>query len=223
MLAIELVYFLVVIAICLVIYFKAKELHTISQHRGLYYFKNIFLYFSLSYSFRLLHMALILSEEVFPVDFSLLVPRLTLFAVTYFSTMAILSIAMAAIIKNLKKSAGKRVPYLLHAIALVLSFPAAFSRSNATLILLQTLLLLGAVVFVFLEPQKGKRKLLSQNRMTYLLLAVFWIVNLLAFNRRLVPLYLKLPLYLLSIAVFVSIFLRVQKRLPKNAKKKGQA
>ena len=217
-LALELVYFLAVAAICLIIYFKAKDIYRISQHRGLYYFKNIFLFFSLSYFFRLIHLTLMISQELFSLDMPWFAMRLTLFFVTYSSTMAILSVAMAALIRNLKESGNGKAHYLLHAIAIALSLLVAVPRSESILILLQTVLLFGAVLFVFLKPGREKpKKIISQNRMTYLLLAVFWILNLLAFNRRMVPLYIEIPLYILSVGVFLSILLRVRKRLHSDA------
>ncbi len=223
LLLIELVYFLAIAAICLAVYLKTWEIYRLSQHRGVFHFKNIFLYFAISYFFRFAHMFLLVSEEIFSVDLSFFALRLTMFLVSYCGTMAILSLFMAAIAKNIKTSADRHISLVLHGIALVLALFAAVPRSNSILIALQTALLLAALMVVFLKPGRKPKKILSQNRLTYILLAVFWVANLLPFSVRFLPLWLKTLLYLLSIGVFLSIFLRVQKRLPPNAKKKRQA
>jgi len=225
LLAIELAYFLAVIALCLIIYKKTNTIYQISQHKGLYYFRNIFLFFSLAYLFRLIHIIFVLSQELFfpGLPLRLFFP-FTFFFVGFFGTMAILSLSMAALIKTTKLVEDKKAPYMLYIIALALSLAVALTRSNPALMVLQAVLLATAILVVFLKPgEKKTKKLLSQNRLTFLLLAVFWIVNLLAFTRHLAPFHVKIPLYVLSISVFASIFLRVEKRLPSHDKKKRQA
>ena len=221
LLLIELVYFIIIATICLVIYLKVNDVYKLYPQRGVFYFKNIFLFFSISYFFRFINIALVLSNETFSLELPRLAFMASFFFVGFFSTMAILSIAMSAMIKSVKISISNKVPYVLYLIALVLSIFVGLARSDFLLIVLQTLLLAGAILIVFLAPvKKSNKKLLSQNRVTYLLLAIFWIVNLLVFTKRLFPIQIKIVLYALSIAVFLSIFLRVQKRLPSNAKKK---
>jgi hypothetical protein len=220
MLATELVYFLVVVGICLIVYFKTRDLYRVSQHKGLFHFRNIFLYFALAYSFRLIQLLSQLSFEVLelgrPWGFFLVLPL-----VSYFSTLAILSLAMALIAKRFKTSVQKET-IALHLTAFF-SLLAVFATGSQTLlILIQTIVLLASVMAIFMVPIQAGHRLLSQNRVTYLLLAAFWVVNLLAFNSRALPRELKLVLYILSGLVFVSIYLRVRKRLLSNGKKKKQ-
>ncbi|MBU1120321.1 MAG: hypothetical protein ABIE23_03185 [archaeon] len=223
LLIIELAYFIVVVGICLTIYFRTKELYNISQHKGIFYFRNIFLYFAFAYFFRLINALYMLSNEALDLGFRRGFFQFDLLFVSYFSTMAILSLLMAVMTRSIKKNV-QTADYILHGIALISSLFVFVTRSFPLLFLVQTIVLIGAVITVFITPQKKKpKRLLSQNTVTYALLAVFWVINLLSFNNRFIPPDLKIIFYLLSIAVFVSIFLRVQKRLPSNAKKEKQA
>ncbi len=214
----ELLYFLIVVSVCLIIYFRTRDLYRISQHKGIFHFRNVFLYFAVAYSFRLVQVLSLLSEEVLeilPFRGSFIVLPL----VSYFSTLAILSLHMALMARQIKTTV-QRETIALHLIAFVSLLVVLLTRSQELLIILQTVVLLASVIAIFMIPKQAKHKLLSQNRSTYLLLAVFWVINLLAFTRRLFPRELKLILYLLSAVVFISLFLRVRKRLLSNAKKK---
>lgn len=219
-LAIELVYFLVIAVICLLIYFKTKEIYKISQHRGIFYFRNIFLYFFLAYFFRLTGVGLIMLDDPTALEIPRMLYQASLFFAGYFSTMAILSLAMAMLIRNVKKE-SKSAYYALHAIALVLSLLVATRRSSSILLMMQTAILACALAIFFIKTHKEKMRSFSQNKVTYVLLAIFWIINLLAFSR--IPIELKIPLYVISAGIFLSIFLRVRKRLSTNGKKKKPA
>jgi len=221
MLATELLYFAVVVSICLIIYFRTRELYSVSQHKGLFHFRNVFLYFAAAYSLRLLQLVFQLSSEVLEITpwrgFSIVLPL-----VSYFSTLAILSLPMALMAARFKQTI-LRETIALHLTAFVSLLLVFATGSQALLLLIQSIVLLASVLAIFMAPKQAKHKFLSQNRVTYLLLAAFWVVNLLALTKRLLPMELKLALYPLSAIVFVSLFLRVRKRLPSNVKKKKQA
>jgi len=220
MLAIELAYFLIVVGICAFIYLKTREVYGISKHRGLFHFRNIFLYFAFAYVFRLVQVAYHLSNSALDLGLRRGIFYFDFLFVGYFSTMAILSLAMAALTRSMRTGVRKR-DYLLHAIALAASVLALATRSNNALLFAQTIVLLGAIAIVFIVPHKEMpRRILSSNKITFLLLAVFWIVNLFAFSRRFLPKEAKIVLYALSAAVFISILLRVKKRLRSHAEEK---
>ncbi|MFA4855283.1 MAG: hypothetical protein WC634_01680 [archaeon] len=219
-LAIELVYFLVVAGLCLLIYFKTKEIYRISQHRGIFYFRNIFLFFALAYLFRLMGVGLIMLDDPVALEIPRMLYQASLFLAGYFGTMAILCLAMAMLIRNVKKE-SKNAYYALHGIALVLSLLIATERSSSALLAMQTAILACALLIFFIKTRGKKASGFSQNKITYLLLAIFWIINLLAFSR--IPMELKIPLYIISAGIFLSIFLRVRKRLSTNGKKKKPA
>jgi hypothetical protein len=219
-LAIELVYFLAVAGLCLLVYFKTKEIYRISQHRGIFYFRNIFLFFSLAYLFRLIGVGLIMLDDPVALEVPRLVYGASLFFAGYFGTMAILCLAMAMLIRNVKKE-SRNAYYALHAMALALSVLVAIGRSSSALLVLQTAILACTLALFLVKSNGEKARAFSQNKITYILLAIFWIINLLAFSR--IPIELKIPLYIVSAGIFLSIYLRVRKRLPQNGKKKKQA
>ena len=196
----EVALFLVVTLLSILIYHKTKEIYDLTKHDGIKHFRNIFLYFALAYLFRLGHIFLIFVGEL---------PRhvrgFSLLFVGYFSTMAILSLAMTVVTRHFKFN---NTTLLLHAIALLASIFVFITRSHPYLVIFQTILFAIALLFVFIKSHKA----VSSNRVTYILLFLFWIINIIAFTRSLLPLRLRIPLYVVSSLVFLWVYLRVKKR-----------
>ncbi|KAF5428393.1 hypothetical protein C5S42_03390, partial [Candidatus Methanomarinus sp.] len=66
-LAVELGYTLIIVFICLLIYLKTKEIYDLTNHKGIYYFRNTFLFFGLAYLFRFIFMSFLLTKITFDV------------------------------------------------------------------------------------------------------------------------------------------------------------
>lgn len=205
--SIEVVYFIVVFALCWLIYAKTREIYVLSKHEGIFYFRSVFLYFGLGYLFRWIHLMSIISNEVFNIALPKEVGFISLFLVTYFSTMAVLSLALTFLGKYAANHRAMMVA--LHSIALVSSVVVFLTRSHPVLMAIQAGVLLAAILLSFAQA----KRLWSYNRVTYILLAVFWIASVLAFTPRLVRPEFKIPLYLLSACMFAYIYWRVVKRL----------
>ena len=214
----EFIYFLLVTILSLYIFFKTKEIYELTRHRGIYHFRNIFLYFAIAHMFRLMQVVIVFSSEIFGArPFPMIFQPLNFFLVSYFGTLAILSAVISAYTREINVKTNV-LNLLLHSIALASSFLVVLIFSYPMLILLQTVTFLVALIMILVKSRKGP-KLLSQNKITYVLLFIFWALSTLAFVRRLFPREVKIPLYLLSVGVFFSIFLRVRKRLV-NGKKR---
>lgn len=212
----ELVFFLIVFTLCITIYYRTGIIYQLTKHKGIFHFRNIFLFFAFAYLFRLIFVFLALSMEFTGLQHNRYFMFLMLPAVGFFSTMAIFSMVATILVRKLRKING--LYYWLIAIALLSSIVAFLTRSYRELVLLQTALFLVAVILVFYQSKKRHaHHLLTQNNITYLLLFLFWILSLFASNRRLIPYEYKIPLYILSAAAFFWIYLRVNKRL-RNAK-----
>jgi len=212
----EAVYFLIITCLCLIIYFMTKDIYNLSKHKGIYHFRNIFLYFSFAYLLRLINILLMSSREFFNIARPGTLYPLSMFLFSYFSTMAILSVITTLLMKNLKIKES-RLNLVLHTIALISSFIVLVTRSHPILMLIQIVILFVSIIFVI----KGKHKrLVSQNKLTFGLLFIFWILNLFILTERLFPWEYKIPLYVVSIAIFFSIYYRVHKRLT-HVKKEG--
>ncbi|MBI4053194.1 MAG: hypothetical protein HY394_04105 [Candidatus Diapherotrites archaeon] len=221
-LAIELAFFLLVAVLCIVIYFRTREIYSITQHRGLHYFRNTFLYFFLAYFFRLAHAAIVLFQDKpdFFASGGFFAAR-GFFAVNmlffgYFSTMALLSLAMAFAVRLVDYS-DNRINLAMQVVSLVVAVALFATRFYPLLIALPIIVLALFALAFAVKPSAGK-KFFSPNKLTYSLLVVFWALSLIALGFWLPP-EARVGLYLVSAAVFLSVFLRVNKRLEPDGKK----
>jgi len=218
----DLAYSLIVIALCFFIFFKTKEFVELTDHKGIKWFRYAFLYFGLGY---MLRFVLALSH-LYGYPMRLINHDLRLFVLiifSYMSSMAVLSL--------LYSSVHKKVDYiklnpviLLNAIALLLIVVVFFFGSIGTLFFTQVALFVLAIIMSVLNGLKSKRKNKFFNfGFTYLLLFLFWILNLGALSLPKFAIGLKLTLYVLSSALFVFITYKVVVRthVGKNGKKKG--
>ena len=58
--AVEIIYTLLIVVLCFLVYFRTKNIFDLTKHRGIQYFRNAFLFFGLAYSARLLiHLIMI--------------------------------------------------------------------------------------------------------------------------------------------------------------------
>jgi hypothetical protein len=219
---IEFVYFLLVLTLSGYIYLKTKEIYDLTKHKGIYHFRNIFLYFGLAYLFRLSLIVILFSGELFNYFPPRIMHPLSFIFTGYFSTMAIFSVLVSITEKHLKIN-NKILNLIMHTTALALSIFVGITRSNFLLMLIQASVFFFAIIIILLKSKKEKySKLLTQNKITFVLLFAFWVINSLAFTRRFLPIEVKIALYFVSACVFFSIFLRVRKRLI-NAEKKGSS
>lgn len=219
MLFTELIYFIIIFSLCALIYYKTRPIYQLTKHKGIFHFRNIFLFFGLAYFFRLIVLYFMLTIDT-PMRNMWVISQLTMPFVSLFSTMAILSILVTIFIKNLKNIKG--LTYWILGVSILASVVTFLTRSHQELLIIQTFVFLFALLFIFLRSKKEKKKnLISQNSATYLLLFIFWIFNSLVFSRRMLPPEYKIPVYVVSAGIFFWIYYRVQKRLSINAKKKG--
>lgn len=212
MLTIEVSFFIIIIALCAIILWKTKDLYKLSKHRGIYHFRNVFMFFTIAYGLRLIHLLGKISKELIGVRYPGLQP-ITLLLVGYFSTLAILSLAATTIYRHYKIDSE----ILLHCTALAFSLLIFITRSPGFLMIIQAGIFIIAYTYLLFKSDSLKDAV-NQNHITYLMLFFFWILSLFAFTRG-IPHFVKIVLYLLSAGVFFSIFYRVNKRLG-HAKKR---
>ena len=210
----EIAYAVVIAGICLAIYLKTRDILMLTKHPGIFHFRNIFLFFAFAYVFRLITVLVLVSFAPFGMmgfhQFQLIYLLMT----GYFSTMAILSLTMTVLRKT---DSGHNMNWM-HLTAILLPVAVIFLRLYELLLLAQTLLFAGSVFQLFLR-KGGHSKLSLQNRVTYLLLFGFWIINLFA-SLRGFSLDVRIILYAISVAIFFWIYFRVKKRLDHEEKKK---
>lgn len=210
MLLIELLYFFAIFSFCIVIYYKTKDIYSLSKHKGISFFRNTFLYFGIAYGFRLIYMLSVLSNEVF-----FLPPPFELMFVSYFSTLAILSLSFVLISRFIKLK-EKTIVIIIQLIALGITLSSFLTRAHNLMTLFHSIILLAIIVCLFFE--RHKIKTLTFNKLNFILLFIFWIIDSLLLTPIMLP--IKMILYSISLTIFLSIYLRVSKRLKLNGGKK---
>ena len=155
-------YFVLLSVLCFAIYWKTRDVYSFTKLKTVFHFRNIFLYFGLAYTFRLFYVFYILSSDLgmgMMMDFQLL----GLLVVSYFSTLAILSVAMTVIIKKVRID-NDNITTILHLIAISSLTIVFFARSFDALIAFHTTVLAVSVIAMFLR--KPATHFSRQNRIT---------------------------------------------------------
>ena len=219
---IELIYTLIIIIFCGIIYFKTKEIYDLSKHKGIGFFRNTFLFFALSYLVRFLGQLFILYRSILHISMRrfIIKPHFVIFPlITYFSYVAILSLVFSSFRKTKRTNINWNL--VIHLLAIISTFFVFLSGSAMILIGLQFALFIVAIVLINIKPKNKKNKsMFSSLHVTYYLLFFFWIINLFSFERGPTSFILNSLLNIFSIIIFYSITHRVIKRLS-NVQKKG--
>ncbi|MDP7466921.1 MAG: hypothetical protein QGF25_01570 [Candidatus Woesearchaeota archaeon] len=163
------------------------------------------MFFALAYLFRIGHLVVLLGR---PLGLFLprYVPHISRVLFGYFGTMAILSLVVTVAIRHIKRD--DHLPIMLHCLALLASLLAFVTRTHQYIMALQAALFLFVLVVVYAKDHKG---FISQNRVLYYLLFLFWLLNLFVLTRYLLPPPLKIVFYFLSAVVFFMVYSRVQR------------
>ncbi len=210
----EFFYSFIIIVCSLIIYFGTKELYELSSHKGIKYFRQAFLFFAIAYFFRgFIKFIVIYFDingilELSPITFGI-TGLATQLLFVYFSSMAIFYLLYSVMQKWNNNS---RKIYLLHFLAITLALISVLSR-NPLVYLGLNLFLLAVVVFIirisyqYKKNRKGKHHLY----LTYILLSLFWVLNIID---TLIPKFFQgfqLFIYLASTLVFLLVLYRVIK------------
>ncbi len=208
----ELAYTIVVVFSCFLIYFKTKETYSLTKHLGIKYFRNAFLFFGLSYALRLVFSIARFSGMVFNWHFFSPGPSpILLLTMSYLSTIGIFYLLFSSVGKRLRERMDNK--YLIafsHVIAFVLAAGTFVTRSHEILLYIQSLLLLVVLVFSFVTHKKQKK--ISPIKVLYILISVFWLINLWAIAPGwMFPFEVKILFQMISAVVFVVMYFRVSK------------
>lgn len=206
---VEFVYSLVAAILLFIVFYKTKEFYDLTKHKGIYYFRNAFLYFAIAYVFRFISNFFLLSD-VRPRGPSTRVFILIGYGLfTFVSSMGILSLAYSTVYKKIKKGFFSK-EYSLYILAAVMLFlPILFNRPE-TVVFTQGIILIFAVIMSFINQTKVKRK--KKTNWVHILYWLFlssWILNVIAISLQVNYLYLKSIIFILSISCIVLIVVRV--------------
>ena len=210
MLSTELLFTIIAVIFCFIIYFKTREIYKLTKYRGIKYFRGAFLFFGLSYLLRFIFGLIRFSG----IAFNFFLPRemfalLFILPLGYFSTIGILYLIFGSIWKRFN---SKFLLALGHVIAVMLSIISFITRSHRMLLYLQTALLIIAVVLSFFMHKKEKK--ITGIRVLYLLVSALWLINLWIIDeRRPFPLEIEIFFQIVSLVVFIVIYCKVSKWL----------
>lgn len=207
---IELLFSVVIILLCLIIYFKTKEAFKLTKHKGIEYFRKTFLFLAIAYLLRFISSALVLygltNGIIFP---RFLFGPVSLIFISYFSTMAIISLFLSTSWKQIK---FKHINFFSHSVAAIIALLAFVSREPIIIISCQAVLLLITALFSFSIHKKSKK--FSKLFAIYMLLFIFWIFGLAPLSsRRFFPRESILIIHIISFVIFITIFYKVHKWL----------
>jgi hypothetical protein len=203
---IEFFYSLIVIAICLFIYFKTKEMYDLTGHKGIRFFRQTFLWLSIAYIVRFLILFNKITFNVMQKGSM----HIALFLFVFASTMSLLYLAYSVVIKKWNFNED----FVFSLSAMVISLISVTGKNIDVFLLSQLLLFVFAVVFGF-----AKRHKLKGTYVVYILLFLFWLFGHAALKLPMFLFNIKVGLYLISVALFLLILHLVLKRL-KNGKKR---
>jgi len=212
----EILYSFIIIACSLLVYFSTKELYELSSYKGIKYFRLSFLFFAIAYFFRSFIKFVLVFFNVraiheFSPNIFMPMGSLTLVLFMYFSSMALFYLLYSVMWK--KWNGNSKKIYLLHAIAIVISLLTAISGEPSFLLLIN-LFFFVLVSFIFYIAHKNFKDKKKGNTLyaIYMLLFVFWMLNLIDI---LVPSFLQgfqLFIYLASSGIFLAILYKVLKK-----------
>jgi len=209
----ELIYSFVIIACSLIVYRTTKEMYDLSSYKGIKFFRQAFLFFAVAYFSRYFIQFFLLSLNLNSIlEFSpFFIGLISLFVFLYSSSMAIFSLLYSMMWKKWGDSKPRNL--LFHALAIVIA-AIGLSVRGAEMYLLLNIVILGFVCSVLFVAYKDSKKKKKDNSlfMIYLLLSIFWILNVVDV---LLPNFLELfqlIIYLISISLFMVILYKVLRK-----------
>jgi hypothetical protein len=206
----ELIYSFVIIICSLMIYFATKEMYELSSYKGIKYFRQSFLFFAVAYFFRYF-IKFFIDILSFKFDADILrgvFLEISLFIFLYSSAMAVFYLLYSVMWKKWNHS--KTRIFLFNIFALLIALIGTLIRGEVIPIVINIILLIFVylVLYVAYKDQRDKKKGTSLF-VIYLLLFIFWILNVIDV---MIPRFLQifqLGIYLVSILLFMIILYKV--------------
>ncbi|MEM4330798.1 MAG: hypothetical protein QW273_02210, partial [Candidatus Pacearchaeota archaeon] len=151
----EIFYSFIIVICSLMIYFGTKEIYEASLHKGIKFFREAFLFFSLAYFFRGFIKIILYSHIFFSFKRPLpLINNLSLFLFLYFSILAILYFTYSVIYKKLRIKES----YLIPSLVFIISFLVVILKNTIVYLALNLLLLLFVSLTVYFSYKDKIKK-----------------------------------------------------------------
>ena len=205
---IEFLYLAIIVFLCLLVYFKTKEIYDLTSHRGIRYFRNAFLLFGIAYLFRFIGVL----SHIYKMSFGLAPGThfiLGFVISAYASSIAILYLAHSVMWKRIKFSKFND-KYLHHFIALGILIVSFIANSLLIILATQVFLFIFILIMGLINYKKNKKKHTLNLYAIYFALFLFWILNFFTSAFRFF-FRIELFLYVVSIVLFIIIAKKVIK------------
>ncbi|NQU78772.1 hypothetical protein HQ545_03295 [Candidatus Woesearchaeota archaeon] len=202
----ELVFSAVVIVLCMLIFFRTKEMYGLTRHKGINYFRTTFLFFALAFFFRFAFHLFSISGIVFDFSFPRqIIGPLPLLVTGYFSTIAIFYLLLSLVWKRVN---SEQFLAVAHVAAFLLASVVFVFRSAHFLALIQVLLIIFVLILAYLRSRHSRS--FSGLFVIYVLLFVGWLANIMILSPRFrIPFEVMAVSYAVSVAVLGVIFYKV--------------
>jgi hypothetical protein len=208
---IESIFSLVVILASFIIYFKTKEIYELSEHKGLKYFRYVFLFFGITYLPRVLagwFRPTFGSDFIFSY-FHLAVSNIFRSITIYAGTAMFLYLLLTLLWKKLDKTFISNL-YFVHSLAIIVTIVSYFQRLPYFFILFQIIAFFTAIFLMIIHRKRIFNK--KQNPWViaiYVMIFGHWIlIQLLEFFVINFP-QLGTAIYLITMCFFVILLDRV--------------
>ncbi|MGE0793378.1 MAG: hypothetical protein AB7V77_04350 [Candidatus Woesearchaeota archaeon] len=205
---VELFVTIFIIFLCILIYFKTKEVFDLTKHKGIFYFRNTFLFLAISYFLRLI-MVLIRLNSLPPMHSNIYF-LITSIIISYISTMAILLLFLSTTWKYFN---SKYTLIFTNILALLISLFAFLTHEPQIVAFIQLILFLSTIIFSIISHKKLKNKNKFSNILIiYFLLFLFWFTSMLPLGKKyIIPFEYIIPFQILSLIIFFIIYFKVKK------------
>ncbi|MFZ1970685.1 MAG: hypothetical protein WAU65_00685 [Candidatus Nanoarchaeia archaeon] len=208
----EIIYSFVIIVCSLMIYFGTKKIYELSSYKGIKYFRQAFLLFAIAYFFRFLIEFVVISfntNEIFEIS-PIAVGYFAVFIFMYLSSISIFYLIYSISWKKLKSKS--MILYLFHIISIIIALVSVIFRNQIFYIGLNIILLIYATFVIYFASRRQDKSKRNSFYFAYILLLIFWVLNVLNIF---VPVFfdsLKLFIYLTSLCIFLVILYKVLKK-----------
>ena len=210
---IEIVYSIIMITTCLIIYFRTKEVHKLSQYKGIKYFRLSFLFFAISF---LLRLIVTIQKMIFGgMGFrNVGIPGLPSLFIMYTGSMALLYLIQSMSWKHFKDP--NKISGIMHLVAIIIAGTSFIYGREGNLLfgLTQVIFFIFAAILIITSHKKNKKKerKLSQFHLMYILFFASWLINGIAlFVLITVSTIIGLIIYLISISLVALIAIKIIK------------
>lgn len=212
----EIIYSFIIIFCSLMIYYGTKELYELSSYKGIKYFRQAFLFFAIAFFFRsfikfiITYFNVSAILDISPREFGFAFGQITLFVYIYFSSMAIFYLLYSVMYKKWNKNSKMLI--LFHLSAFIISSLSLLTRDTIVQLGLNLVLLIFVGIIVFISYKDSKTKTHNNLYIIYMLLFIFWTLNIIDIS---IPKFLEtfqLFIYLISTGIFLLILYKVIKK-----------